>query len=98
MNSVMLKVTSFSKIDMNYVTEYNMISNHYLPRNNDVTKIWHGNEHARGVTGETMYKIDPPHGEKIMASTIGILHAFQFLEDVLLSRAPRNKVATGKQR
>ena len=35
-----------------------------------------------------MHQIDPPNGEKVIASTIGILHAFQFLEDVLLSRKP----------
>ena len=57
-------------------------------RDTDTTKIWHGNEHALDISGENMHEIDPPHGEKIMSSTIGILHAFQFLEDVLLSRKP----------
>ena len=60
-------------------------------RDADTTKIWHGNEHALDISGENMHEIDPPHGEKIMSSTIGILHAFQFLEDVLLSRKPGSR-------
>ena len=44
-----------------------------------------------------MEEIDPPHGEKIMTSTIGILHAFQFLEDVLL-RGNRRTTRIGNQR
>ena len=60
-------------------------------RDTDTTKIWHGNEHALDILGENMHEIDPPHGEKIMSSTIGILHAFQFLEDVLLSRKPGSR-------
>ena len=45
-----------------------------------------------------MHEIDPPHGDKIIASTIGILHAFQFLEDVLLSRPAGAKKGRGRKR
>ena len=45
-----------------------------------------------------MHEIDPPHGEKIMSSTIGILHAFQFLEDVLLSRKPGSRGRHSRKR
>ena len=45
-----------------------------------------------------MHDIDPPHGEKIMSSTIGILHAFQFLEDVLLSRKPGSRGRHSRKR
>ena len=64
------------------------LKTYFIYRNNDISKIWHGNEHARDVNGENMHEIDPPNGEKVIASTIGILHAFQFLEEVLLSRKP----------
>ena len=70
----------------------------FFKRNNDISKIWHGNEHAVDVTGETMHQIDPPHAEKIIRSTIGILHAFQFLEDVLLSRKPGPRSRQSRQR
>jgi hypothetical protein len=45
-----------------------------------------------------MHQIDPPNGEKVIASTIGILHAFQFLEDVLLSRKPGKRKNSGRGR
>ena len=70
----------------------------YISRNNDISKIWHGNEHAQDVTGENMHQIDPPNGEKVIASTIGILHAFQFLEDVLLSRKPGKRKNSSQRR
>ena len=80
------------------MSSLNRITISLFLRNNDITKIWHGNEHARSVTGETMHEIDPPHGDKIIASTIGILHAFQFLEDVLLSRPAGAKKGRGRKR
>ena len=67
-------------------------------RDTDTSKIWHGNEHALDISGENMHDIDPPHGEKIMSSTIGILHAFQFLEDVLLSRKPGSRGRNSRKR
>ena len=67
-------------------------------RDTDTSKIWHGNEHALDISGENMHQIDPPHGEKIMSSTIGILHAFQFLEDVLLSRKPGSRRNPSRKR
>ena len=69
-----------------------------LFRDTDTSKIWHGNEHALDISGENMHEIDPPHGEKIMSSTIGILHAFQFLEDVLLSRRPGSRGRHSRKR
>jgi len=46
--------------------------------------IWHGNEHAKAITNDNVYEIDSENGEKIMKSSIGILKALEFLEQVLL--------------
>merc|ERR1719471_1838707 len=46
--------------------------------------IWHGNEHAQAITNDNIVHIDPPRGEKIMHSAIGILRSFEYLEEVLL--------------
>ena len=46
--------------------------------------VWHGNEHAINVTIENLETLDTDPQE-IMKSMLGILHAFEFLENVLLS-------------
>lgn len=53
----------------------------------DPRKIWHGNEHAKVVTADNINDFEKKP-QDIMRSMLGILHAFQFLEDVLLSRKP----------
>ena len=46
--------------------------------------IWHGNEHAVTITSDNLNKF-PTEPKNIMKSMLGILHAFQFLEQILLS-------------
>ena len=48
------------------------------------TTVWHGNEHAITITSSNLneFKTKP---KDVMKSMLGILHAFQFLEQVLLS-------------
>jgi hypothetical protein len=50
----------------------------------DPTTVWHGNEHAINITADNLDQLDTDPKE-IMRSMLGILHAFQFLENVLLS-------------
>ena len=51
------------------------------------TTVWHGNEHAINVTIDNLDSLETDPQE-IMKSMLGILHAFQFLENVLLSEHP----------
>ena len=51
------------------------------------TTVWHGNEHAMNVTIDNLDSLETDPQE-IMKSMLGILHAFQFLENVLLSEHP----------
>lgn len=53
----------------------------------DPKTVWHGNEHAINVTTENLDNLETDSKE-IMKSMLGILHAFQFLENVLLSDHP----------
>ena len=61
----------------------------------DPTTVWHGNEHAINVTLDNLETLETDSKE-IMNSMVGILHAFEFLEDVLLSEHPDypNKTAS----
>ncbi len=53
----------------------------------DPTTVWHGNEHAINVTIDNLETLETD-SQEIMKSMLGILHAFQFLENVLLSEHP----------
>ena len=57
------------------------------------TTVWHGNEHAMNVTLENLESLETDPQE-IMRSMLGILQAFQFLENVLLSENPSKTIDT----
>ena len=57
------------------------------------TTVWHGNEHAMNVTLENLESLETDPQE-IMRSMLGILQAFQFLENVLLSENPSKTIET----
>ena len=57
------------------------------------TQVWHGNEHAMNVTLENLESLETDPQE-IMRSMLGILQAFQFLENVLLSENPSKTIDT----
>ena len=61
------------------INSWNFKSNDLDPKT-----IWHGNEHATTISSTNLnqFKSEP---KDIMKSMLGILHAFQFLEQVLLS-------------
>ena len=52
----------------------------------DPESIWHGNEHATAISNDNL--ANSPHSEKIMKSSIGILNAFEFLEEVSIIISP----------
>ena len=56
----------------------------------DANVIWHGNEHAQAINNANIKAVDPPSGDKIMMSSLGILKSFEFLENVLLNRYSRS--------
>ena len=61
------------------INSWNFKSNDLDPKT-----IWHGNEHATTISSTNLnqFKSEP---KDIMKSMLGILHAFQFLEQVLLT-------------
>jgi hypothetical protein len=59
----------------------------------DPLTIWHGNEHATNITVDNINTIDPDD-KIILKSAHGILKAFQFLEEVLLSARNTTTIIT----
>ena len=80
MNSNLFSVEGFLLVNEDtLVNSWNFGEEQLTP-----TTVWHGNEHAMNVTIENLETLDTDPQE-IMKSMLGILHAFEFLENVLLS-------------
>jgi len=88
-------------IEMGYIVEGFLLVNedtlvnswNFGEENLPTTQVWHGNEHAMNVTLENLESLETDPQE-IMRSMLGILQAFQFLENVLLSENPSKTIDT----
>ena len=68
------------------VNENTLVNSWNFGNDLDLSTVWHGNEHATNVTSANLNELDTEPDE-IMKSMLGILQAFQFLENVLFADA-----------
>lgn len=78
------------------VNENTLVNSWNFGNDLDLSTVWHGNEHAINVTSANLNELATKKDD-IMKSMLGILQAFQFLENVLFAGEEASKTSSNSQ-